>query len=62
MQRRRCSDELSDRSRARLLVAEHVRVAPYELCVDRARRLLEVALPLLLEQQGEEVDLEQEIA
>ena len=30
--------------------------------MDRARRLLEVSLSLLLEQQREEVDLEQEVA
>src|SRR5262249_61795246 len=48
--------------RARLGVAEHVRVPAHELLVDGAGRLFQVALPPFLEQQREEVDLEQEVA
>src|SRR5207247_5839508 len=47
---------------ARLDFPEHMRVPPDELLVDRARGLFEVALPLLLEEEREEVDLEEEIA
>ena len=43
-------------------VTEHVRVAADELGVDAARHRLEVADTLLLEQEGEEVGLEQEVA
>jgi len=39
-----------------------VRVAADELRVDAARDRLEVAAPLLREQEGEEVDLEEEVA
>ena len=45
-----------------LHVAEDVRVAADELGVHRPRHLLEVAVALLLQQQGEEVDLEEEVA
>ena len=48
--------------RSRLDLAEHVRVPPHELVVDPAGRLLEVAVPLLLEQEREEVDLEEQVA
>ena len=47
---------------ARLDVAEHVRVAPDELLVDRARHVLEIAGALFGEEQREEVDLEEEVA
>ncbi len=43
-------------------VAEDVRVAADELGVHGPRHLLEIALALLLQQQGEEVDLEEEVA
>ena len=43
-------------------VREHVRVAPDELLVDQPRRLLEVALALLVEQQRQEVALEEQVA
>ena len=48
--------------RARLSIAEDVGMPADELRVNRARRLLEVSMPLLLEEQREEVDLEQQIA
>jgi hypothetical protein len=41
---------------------EDVRMPPYELLVDEPRRLLEIALPAFLEQQGEEIDLEKQVA
>src|SRR5436190_458970 len=41
---------------------EDVRVALHELRVDRARRLLEVAGAALLQEQGEEVALEEQVA
>ena len=37
-------------------------MTPYELVVDSAGGLLEVALPLLLQQEREEVDLEEQVA
>ena len=37
-------------------------MTPYELVVDSAGGLLEVALPLLFEQEREEVDLEEQVA
>ena len=43
-------------------VAEDVRVPPHELLVDRAGHGGEVAGPALLEEQGEEEGLEEEIA
>ena len=48
--------------RARLDLAEDVRMPPHELLVDPARHVLEIAGAALLEQQREEVRLEQEIA
>ena len=48
--------------RLRLDVAEDVRVAADELRVHRPRDALEIALPFLLEQQREEVDLEEQVA
>src|SRR5205807_3714516 len=48
--------------RLRLRIAEHVRMARDELRVDRPCRSLEVAGASLLQQQGEEVRLEEEIA
>ena len=48
--------------RVRHRVAEHVRVAADELRVDRPGDRLEVAVPLLLEQQGEEIRLEEQVA
>ena len=46
----------------RLGLAEDVRVAPDELGVHSARDRLEVAVSLLLEQEGEEIDLEEQVA
>ena len=46
----------------RLDLAEHVRMPPDELGVHCPSHLLEVALTLLLEQQGQEVDLEEQVA
>jgi len=43
-------------------VAEDVRMASDELLVNQPSRLLEVTAPAFLEEQGEEVDLEEEIA
>jgi hypothetical protein len=48
--------------RSRLDIAEHVRVPPYELLVDPAGSLLQIAVPLLLEQEREEIDLEEQVA
>ena len=48
--------------RARLDIAEDVRMAPYQLVVHRPRHLLEVAGAFLLQQQREEVDLEEQVA
>ena len=54
---------LADPSRrARVRVAEHVRMAPHELRVHVAGDGLEVALAALLEQQRQEVDLEEQVA
>src|SRR5262245_12748550 len=47
---------------ASLGVTEHVRVPANELFVDEPRDGLEVVPATLLQQQGEEVDLEQEVA
>ena len=43
-------------------VAEDVRVPANELLVHGARDVVEIALPLLLEQQREEEDLEEQVA
>ena len=43
-------------------LSEHMRMPPDELLVDRSRGLLEVTVPLLLEKERQEVDLEEEIA
>ena len=48
--------------RARVRVAEDVRMTPHELRVHVARDGLEVALSSLLEEKRQEVDLEEEIA
>ncbi len=50
------------RGRARLGVSEHVRVARDELRLDGARGLLEAPGIALLEQEGEEVRLEEQVA
>ena len=42
-------------------VAEHVRMTPHELRVDTASDGLEIPLALLLEEQGEEVRLEEQV-
>src|SRR5262249_43333216 len=49
-------------SRARIGVAEDVRMTADEFLVDVSGHRLEVAVALLLEQQGEEVHLEQQVA
>ena len=54
-----CSSDLGG---IRLGVAEDVWVTPDELRVHRARNGLEVALALLLEEQGEEVRLKEQVA
>ena len=48
--------------RLRLDLSEHVRVPPHKLGVDPAGRLLEVPMPILFEQQRQEVDLEEQVA
>ena len=48
--------------RLRLGLAEDVRVAADELGVHPARDRLEIAFSLLLEQEGEEIDLEEKVA